>query len=384
MLDALAETGVRETPLHDLHVEFGARMVSCAGYQMPLHYQGGIVSEHLHTRANAALFDISHLGLAFVCGSDHATTASALEALTPSCFAGLLLGQQRYTVLLNEEGGIVDDLLVTRSASPEDDGRLMLTVNAVRKQADFAWLTDKLPSPVRLTPVEDRALLALQGPDAYRVLVRHAPEVAGLEFLSASSMEFDGIDCHISRSGYSGEDGFELSVPAGAAEPIAKALLADDRVAPAGLGARDTLRLEAGLCLYGLDLDETVSPVEAGLLACLPKRRREQGGFPGEQRILREYHHKPVRQRIGLRLNGQVPMRAGAEIALPDEGPVIGRLTSGGFSPCLGGPIGMGYIPPVHGRIGARLEVVARGRRLAATVTELPFVPDRTCKRKKQ
>jgi len=376
MAEPVADTDLKQTPLHDLHVELGARMVPFAGYSMPVQYKAGIMAEHLHTRARAGLFDVSHMGQAFLIGPDHETTARALEALTPSNFVELGLGRQRYTVLLNAEGGIIDDLMVTRSVSEEDDGRLMLVVNAARKDVDYAYFRKNLPDNVRLDVVEDRALIAVQGPEAVAAVAAHAPKAADLAFMSASSMEFDGIDCHIARAGYTGEDGVEMSVPAGAAEAIARALLADERIEPIGLGARDSLRLEAGLCLYGHDIDEMTSPVEGAITFCMQKRRRQEGGFPGADRIQRELSDGPGRVRVGLRLDGKAPAREGAEIALPD-GPVIGTVTSGGFAPTVGAPIAMGYVPAEHAAVGTALELVVRGRRLPATVADMPFVPNR-------
>lgn len=376
MAEPVAETDLKQTPLHDLHVELGARMVPFAGYSMPVQYKAGIMAEHQQTRTRAGLFDVSHMGQAFLIGPDHETTARALEALTPSNFVELGLGRQRYTVLLNDEGGIIDDLMVTRSVSADDDGRLMLVVNAARKDVDYAHFRARLPENVRLEVVEDRALIAVQGPEAVAAVAAHAPKAADLAFMSASSMEFDGIDCHVARAGYTGEDGVEMSVPAGAAEAIARALLADDRVEPIGLGARDSLRLEAGLCLYGHDIDEMTSPVEGAITFCMQKRRREEGGFPGAERIQRELAEGPGRVRVGLRLDGKAPAREGAEIALPD-GAVIGTVTSGGFAPTVGAPIAMGYVPAEQSAIGTALELVVRGRRLAATVADMPFVPNR-------
>lgn len=369
-------TELKQTPLHDLHLELGARMVPFAGFEMPLRYGAGIIAEHTHTRGKAGLFDVSHMGQANLIGPDHATTALALESLTPSGFAELDPERQRYTVLLNREGGIIDDLMVTRPACERKEGTLSLVVNASRKNVDFAYLRENLPDTVGLEVVEDRALISVQGPDAVDVVAAHAPTAGKLSFLSACTTEFDGIKCHVSRSGYTGEDGVELSVPAGAAEAIACALLADERVEPIGLGARDSLRLEAGLCLYGQDLDETTSPAEGNISFCIQKRRRDEGGFPGADRIREELKDGPGRLRVGLRLQGKVLAREGAQIALPD-GPVIGTVTSGGFAPTIGAPIAMGYVPPDYSKSGTELEVIVRDRRLAATVTELPFVPNR-------
>ncbi|GAB4511194.1 MAG: glycine cleavage system aminomethyltransferase GcvT [Roseibium sp.] len=376
MAEHVAETDLKQTPLHDLHVELGAKMVPFAGYSMPVQYKPGIMAEHLHTRAKAGLFDVSHMGQAVLIGPDHETTARALEALTPSSFVELGHGRQRYTVLLNDEGGIIDDLMVTRPLSGEEDGRLMLVVNAARKDVDYDHFRENLPENVRLEVVEDRALIAVQGPEAVAAVAAHAPQAAELAFMSAAPMEFDGIGCHVARAGYTGEDGVEMSVPAGAAEAIARALLADDRVEPIGLGARDSLRLEAGLCLYGHDIDEMTSPVEGAITFCMQKRRREEGGFPGADRIRRELSEGPGRIRVGLRLDGKAPAREGAEIALAG-GPVIGTVTSGGFAPSVGAPVAMGYVPGAHSAIGTALELIVRGRRLPATVADMPFVPNR-------
>jgi aminomethyltransferase len=376
MAETVADEDLKQTPLHDLHIELGGKMVPFAGYSMPVQYKLGIMGEHQHTRAKAGLFDVSHMGQAVLIGPDHETTAKALEALTPSNFVELGHGRQRYTVLLNEEGGIIDDLMVTRPLDPNDDGRLLLVVNAARKDVDYAHLRAKLPETVKLEVVDDRALIAVQGPEAVAAVAAHAPAAAELGFMSAAPMEFDGIACHIARAGYTGEDGVEMSVPAGAAEAIARALLADDRVEAIGLGARDSLRLEAGLCLYGHDIDETTSPVEGNITFCMQKRRREEGGFPGADRIQKELAEGTDRIRVGLRLDGKAPAREGAEIALPG-GDVIGILTSGGFAPTVGAPIAMGYVPAEHASEGTQLELIVRNRRLPATVSAMPFVPNR-------
>ncbi|OJJ13205.1 glycine cleavage system protein T [Alphaproteobacteria bacterium AO1-B] len=376
MAETVADEDLKQTPLHDLHIELGGKMVPFAGYSMPVQYKLGIMGEHQHTRAKAGLFDVSHMGQAVLIGPDHETTAKALEALTPSNFVELGHGRQRYTVLLNEDGGIIDDLMVTRPLDPNDDGRLLLVVNAARKDVDYAHLRAKLPETVKLEVVDDRALIAVQGPEAVAAVAAHAPAAAELGFMSAAPMEFDGIACHIARAGYTGEDGVEMSVPAGAAEAIARALLADDRVEAIGLGARDSLRLEAGLCLYGHDIDETTSPVEGDITFCMQKRRREEGGFPAADRIQKELAEGTDRIRVGLRLDGKAPAREGAEIALPG-GDVIGILTSGGFAPTVGAPIAMGYVPAEHASEGTQLELIVRNRRLPATVSAMPFVPNR-------
>ena len=366
---------LRRTPLHALHVELNARMVPFAGYSMPVQYEG-ILAEHRWTREHAGLFDVSHMGQRFLSGPDHATTAAALEALTPGSFAGLALKGMRYTLLLNDEGGIVDDLMVTRSNSAEDDGALGLVFNAGRKEVDDAYVRARLPSGVTLLAADDRALLALQGPEAAKVIERHCPKAAALTFMTATSAEFDGIDCAVSRSGYTGEDGFEISVSARDAEKVARALLAEPEVKPVGLGARDSLRLEAGLPLYGHDLDETTSPVEADLTFAIPKSRRASGGFPGAERILRELANGPSRKRVGIRPVGRAPVREGAEIVGPD-GALIGIVTSGGFGGSVNAPVAMGYVATQFATPGTK--VFVRGRRgdEPAEIAAMPFVPHR-------
>jgi aminomethyltransferase len=367
---------LQRTPLHELHVALGARMVAFAGYEMPVQYPPGIIKEHLHTRAHAGLFDVSHMGQAFLIGADHAATAAALEALVPADILGLASGQQRYTQLLNADGGIVDDLMVTRSAAPEDDGSLMLVVNAARKAVDFAHIAERLREDIRLQPAPERALLALQGPRARDVLGRLCDVAARLRFMSAAAGKVGGIDCHVSRSGYSGEDGFEISLAAAKAEGLARLLLAQEGVQPVGLGARDSLRLEAGLCLYGHDIDATTSPVEAGLAWSIQKRRRMEGGFPGHERIRRELEQGPARRRVGIRPDGRAPAREGTEVLAP-SGERVGTVTSGGFGPSVNGPVAMGYVQSRYAEPGTQLSLLVRGKPLGASVVPLPFVPHR-------
>lgn len=376
MADAAAAGDLKKTPLHDLHVELGARMVPFAGYDMPVQYPSGIMVEHKATRDSAGLFDVSHMGQAVLHGPDHETTARALEMLTPSNFVELKHGRQRYTVLLNNEGGIIDDLMVTRPLDPVEDGKLLLVVNAACKDGDYAHIAANLPETVKLEILEDRALIAVQGPKAVEAVAAHAPAAAELGFMSAAPMEFDGIAVHMARAGYTGEDGVEMSVPAGAAEAIARALLADERISPIGLGARDSLRLEAGLCLYGHDIDTTTSPVEGNITFCMQKRRREEGGFPGAERIQGELASGPKRLRVGLLPEGRAPAREGAEIRLPG-GEQVGTLTSGGFAPTVGQPIAMGYVDFEHSKPGTKLDLIVRGKALPAEVVEMPFVPHR-------
>ncbi|HEV7283545.1 MAG TPA: glycine cleavage system aminomethyltransferase GcvT [Kaistia sp.] len=365
-----------ETPLAGLHRELGARMVPFAGYAMPVQYPKGILTEHNWTRESAGLFDVSHMGQAYLVGPDHATTARALEALTPGEFQALAPGRIRYTLLTTPEGGIIDDLMVTRSADPNEDGTLYLVVNAGRKAIDYAHIAANLPEGVTLEPADDLALVALQGPKAAEVMARHCPEAAGMGFMTAARFVVDGIDCHLSRSGYTGEDGYEISVRSADAETLVRALLAEPEVEPVGLGARDSLRLEAGLCLYGHDIDEATSPVEADLGFALAKRRRAEGGFPGAGRILGELASGPARLRVGIKPEGRAPAREGTEIR-DAAGTTIGIVTSGGFGPTAGGPVAMGYVAAEHAAPGTPVTLVVRGKDLAASVVAMPFVPHR-------
>jgi len=370
----MSDSATLRTPLHALHVELGARMGPFAGYEMPIHFSSGILAEHLHTRARAGLFDVSHMGQAELVGPDHATVAAALERLCPADLLGLAPGRQRYSQLLNAEGGIVDDLMVSRP--PEADGRLNLIVNAARKAVDFALLELSLPPSVRLTRLDRLALVALQGPAAVGVLERLEPNsgLAAMAFMSAQSVPFGRFAAFVSRSGYTGEDGFEVSLPADEAEAFARRLLADPEVAPIGLGARDSLRLEAGLCLYGHELDETIDPIEAGLAWSIQKRRRVEGGFPGAARVQAALAQGPARKRVGLRPEGRAPAREGAEI-VDASGAEIGRVTSGGFGPSVGGPIAMGYVVSSAAALGTPVSLMVRGKPLAARVSPLPFHP---------
>jgi aminomethyltransferase len=376
MADAAASHDLHETPLAGLHRELGARMVPFAGYSMPVQYPTGILAEHRQVRESAGLFDVSHMGQAFLVGPDHQTTAKALEALAPGDFVGLAPGRVRYTLLMNEDGGIIDDLMVTRSPAPELGSTLIMVVNAGRKEIDYEHLRAHLPPDVRLEPRETRALLALQGPKAAAVMARHCPKSMDMGFMTAKSAEFDGIDCAVFRSGYTGEDGFEISVNEMNAEAVARSLLADPEVLPIGLGARDSLRLEAGLPLYGHDIDETTSPVEADLTFAIAKRRREEGGFPGAERVMRELRDGVGRQRVGLAVEGKAPAREGAEIR-DESGREVGIVTSGGYGATVGGPIAMGYVASDASAPGTALTLVVRGKDLAARVAPLPFVPHR-------
>ncbi|MDQ6704132.1 MAG: glycine cleavage system aminomethyltransferase GcvT, partial [Pseudomonadota bacterium] len=343
------------TPLYDLHRALGARMVGFASYTMPVQYPSGIISEHLHTRARAGLFDVSHMGQAILAGSQ---AARRLEALVPGDIAALAPGRMRYTLLLDAHGHIIDDLMVTRLDDEAGRQRLLLVVNAATKSADFAHLAAELPD-CALTVLEDRALLALQGPKAAEVLRRHvssaaAKSISAMPFMSTKSYERDGGVLKISRSGYTGEDGFEISLPATAAPGFAQELLDEADICPIGLGARDSLRLEAGLCLYGHDIDRTTGPVEAGLSWSISKRRREDGGFLGYEQVKWAIDHGPSRLRVGFLLEGKAPAREGSEIVTLD-GQTIGRITSGGFAPSLGRPVAMGYVDAAHAAPGTQV-----------------------------
>ncbi len=356
-------------PLDALHRRLGARMAPFAGYDMPLHYAAGIVAETLHTRRAASLFDVSHMGQAILAG---AGAARALETLTPADLISLAPERTRYTQLLNETGGILDDLLITRLPGVEE--RLLLLVNAARKSDDFALIGDALRR-FDFNPL-DRALLALQGPRAAAVLGALLPGAEDLAFMGWRAFDFGGAPLFVSRSGYTGEDGFELSARAEHAEHLAHLLLAHEEVAPAGLGARDALRLEAGLPLYGHDLDETTDPVEAGLAWSIGKRRRAEGGFPGFERIRRALEQGPSRMRVGLLPQSKAPLREGAELYAPD-GETVGLVTSGGFSPTLQRPIAMGYVAIKYANVGATLSATLRDKRVDVSVASLPFVAHR-------
>jgi aminomethyltransferase len=372
--DSSTTQDLLETPLHALHVALGARMVPFGGYDMPVSYPQGILTEHLHTRASAGLFDVSHMGQALIEGPDHAASARALESLCPADIVNLAEGRQRYTQFLNEEGGIIDDLMITRPVGA--DGRLFLVVNASRKAADFDLLRAKLPANVRLTVLDRLALIALQGPQAATVLARFAPtdDIATMPFMSARKIRLLGVEANISRSGYTGEDGFEVSLPAESAEALARRLLAEGEVKPVGLGARDSLRLEAGLCLYGHELDETTDPVEAGLSWSIQKRRRLEGRFPGARRIEAALAAGPRRKRVGIRPEGRAPAREGAQI-VDQAGAVVGVVTSGGFGPSVGSPVAMGYVASDSAAPGTPISLMVRGKALAANVCALPFHP---------
>jgi aminomethyltransferase len=364
---------VGKTPLFDLHVELGGKMVPFAGYAMPVQYPNGILTEHGHTRSQAGLFDVSHMGQVTISGA-HAT--AALEALVPGDIVGLEPGRMRYTLFTNDAGGILDDLMVANSSGGADD-RLSLVVNAANKHADLVHLQANLGASldggVTVVMHDDLALLALQGPMAAAVLARHAPDCTALAFMSAAAMTIGGIDCVVSRSGYTGEDGFEISLPGDQAEALARLLLAEPEVAPIGLGARDSLRLEAGLCLHGHDIDPTTTPIEAGLRWTIAKRRQGDGGFPGAAVIQRQLAEGVLRRRVGLRPEGRAPAREGTEVA-DSAGNIIGVVTSGGYGPSCGGPVAMGYVASDHAALDTEVALMVRGKAMAARVAKLPFV----------
>ncbi len=361
------------TPLNALHRAAGARMVPFAGYDMPVHYATGILAEHLHTRSHAGLFDVSHMGQAFLSGPN---ARARFETLVPGDLAALAPDRIRYTQLLNAQGGILDDLMATHWPSDANgDERLFLVVNAARTAHDFAHIGARLPD-LTLDVLDTRALLALQGPQATDVLARLFPGVATQPFMSMRRVMLDGVEIYVSRSGYTGEDGFEISLPGPQAEAFARTLLADERVKLIGLGARDSLRLEAGLCLYGHDIDEETTPAEADLLWSISKRRRTDGGFPGASIVQAQIADGAPRKRVGLALDGKAPAREGAEIA-DGTGAIVGRVTSGGFAPSLGRPIAMGYVAASLSAPGTQLAILVRGKPLPARVVSMPFVPTR-------
>ncbi|KUY92379.1 glycine cleavage system protein T [Burkholderia territorii] len=361
------------TPLHGLHVELGAKMVPFAGYEMPVQYPLGILKEHLHTRSRAGLFDVSHMGQVLLSGPD---AAAALETLVPVDVIDLPHGMQRYALFTNAQGGILDDLMITRFA----DDELVLVVNAACKDRDIQHLKERIGQRCDVVELANRALLALQGPAAASVLARLAPRLAELLFMQSMRVELAGAVCMVSRSGYTGEDGYEISVPADRAEALARLLLADPAVEPIGLGARDSLRLEAGLCLYGHDIDGGTTPIEGGLLWALSKVRRptgaRAGGYPGADVIARQLAEGVSRKRVGLVVKDRVPVREGADIVDAD-GRSIGTVTSGGFGPTYDGPVAIGYVSTEYAAPGTELHAIVRGKPVAMEITKMPFVAQR-------
>jgi len=354
---------LRRTPLHALHLELGGKMVPFAGYEMPVQYPAGILKEHLHTRERCGLFDVSHMGQGFLSGD-----TGALERLTPADVASLKEGMQRYGLLLTDAGTIKDDFMFSRLTGESD---LYLVVNAGTKEDDFAYIGEKLAGKAKLTPRFDRALLALQGPLAAQVLERHSPGIANLTFMKVVRATIAGAPAIVSRTGYTGEDGFEISLESTDAERVARALLGESEVLAIGLGARDSLRLEAGLCLYGHDIDESRNPAEASLMWSIGKRRKEAKDFPGAATILGS---APAIKRVGILPEGRAPAREGAEIA-DKSGRVIGKVTSGGFGPSLNAPVAMGYVESQFAVIGTQVDLMVRGKPLPAVIAPMPFVP---------
>jgi len=345
----------------------GARLVPFAGYEMPVQYPTGILAEHAHTRSAAGLFDVSHMGQVRLTAKPGHSAAKALETLVPGDIVGLLPGQQRYTQFTNPHGGILDDLMVTSTGD-----HLLLVVNAACKDADLAHIQKHLSATCEIEPMFSRGLLALQGPQASQALARLVPSLATMKFMTGAFVTLDGAQCYVTRSGYTGGDGYEISTPADKAEAIARLLLAQPEVKAIGLGARDSLRLAAGLCLYGHDIDTTTTPIEAGLLWSIGKERRTQGGFPGADVIRRQIAEGAPRKRVGLLPEGKAIAREGAEIAL--DGKVIGKVTSGGFAPTLGRAVAMGYVEKAHSANGTRVDLLVRGKAVPAEIVPMPFV----------
>jgi aminomethyltransferase len=372
MSDPNESQPLQRTPLHALHVELGAKMVAFAGYEMPVSYPAGIVAEHRHCRDAAALFDVSHMGQLRLVGDD---AAAALETLVPVDVVGLAPSKQRYALFTNDAGGILDDLMVTRR-----DDHLFLVVNAGCKVADLDHLRAAIGGRCAIEPMPGHALLALQGPAAGAVMERLAPSLAKLTFMTGAAAKVAGIDCFATRSGYTGEDGFEISVAGKDAEALARTLLAAPEVEPAGLGARDTLRLEAGLCLYGHDIDTSTTPIEAALAWAIQKVRRpggaRAGGYPGAATIEKQLASGTARKRVGLVGLDRTPVREGAAI-VDDVGGAIGRVTSGTVGPSVGKPVALAYVPGALAAVGTALEAEVRGKRQPMQVATLPFTPHR-------
>ena len=369
---------LKRTPLHALHVSLGAKMVPFAGYEMPVQFAEGVLREHLHTRASVGLFDVSHMGqIALRAKSGRVEEAAlSLERLVPQDIVAVAPGRQRYAQFTNEDGGILDDLMVANFGD-----HLFLVVNAACKDADEAHLREKLSDVCVIEPLADRALLALQGPRAEAVLAKYSAGAPAMKFMDAGPRKVASFDCFVSRSGYTGEDGFEISVPAEHAEQLATLLLTDSDVLPIGLGARDSLRLEAGLCLYGHDIDATTTPVEGALEWSIQRSRRaggaRAGGFPGAARVLQQLGRGAPRRRVGLKPEGRAPVREGAPLfADATSSTRIGAVTSGGFGPSLNSPVAMGYLPIALASIGTQVFAEVRGQRLPLRVAATPFVPN--------
>lgn len=358
----------KAVPLDSLHRELGGKMVPFAGYHMPVHYPDGIITEHNHTRAEASLFDVSHMGQVRLRGGD---PAAALESLVPGDITALAAGHTRYAMFTNDAGGILDDLMVTQHGD-----FLYLVINAACKDADIAHLRSRLGGTCTIEVIEDHALLALQGPAAARVMARYAPAARHMPFMTGADLHVGGVPCLVTRSGYTGEDGYEISIPVESVDSLARLLLDEPEVRPAGLGARDSLRLEAGLCLYGNDITQDTTPVEAGLIWTISERRRQEGGFPGAHVIQQQIAKGTSRRRVGIKPEGKAPARAHTEIVDP-HGTIIGEVTSGGFGPSVGGPVAMGYVDTVHKTAGTAVNLMIRGKAVPATVESPTFVKHR-------
>jgi aminomethyltransferase len=378
MMRAPETSPLKQTPLHALHLARGAKMVPFAGYDMPVQYTAGVLKEHLHTRKAAGLFDVSHMGQLTLKAKTGkvADAALALETLVPQDILGIAPGRQRYAQFSNEDGGLLDDLMVANFGD-----HLFLVVNAACKDEDEAHLRARLSDACEIVALADRALIALQGPKAESALARFCADVSSMKFMDAGPRRVADIDCFVSRSGYTGEDGFEISVPAGKAEALVTALLENPDVLPIGLGARDSLRLEAGLCLYGHDIDSTTTPVEGALEWSVQKVRRNggarAGGFPGADKILSQFAQGAPRRRVGLRPEGRAPVREGAVLfADPTSTEAIGKVTSGGFGPSLNAPVAMGYLPTSLSAVDTKIFAEVRGQRLPLKVAATPFVPN--------
>ena len=372
MNDKHTEAPLLHTPLYELHLSLGGKMVPFAGHAMPVQYPDGIMKEHLHTRSQAGLFDVSHMGQVRLSGPD---AAAALESLVPVDIIDLPAGMQRYALFTNERGGVMDDLMVANFGDS-----LLVVVNAACKAQDIAHMQKHLAGRCKIEVLDDRALLALQGPAAGAVMARLAPETTDMIFMNVATVSLLGAECFISRSGYTGEDGFEISVPADKAEALARELLSHEEVAPIGLGARDSLRLEAGLCLYGQDLDADTSPVESSLMWALSKPRRADGerpgGYPGAETVFRHIAEGVARKRVGLLPQSRVPVRDGAEL-VDESGRKVGIVTSGSFGPTLSAPVAMGYVETALAKAGTKLSAMVRGKAVPVEVAKTPFVPQR-------
>jgi aminomethyltransferase len=377
----MSDVELQKTTLHGFHVANGAKMVPFAGYDMPVQYPMGVLKEHLHCRASAGLFDVSHMGQAFLIAEDGSfeTAAAFIETLVPADISSLQPGQQRYSQLLNADGGILDDLMISRLGMPGHTHWIYIVVNAGCKLDDYAHIEKHLPDGITLRIAGDLSLIALQGPKAVDVIKTYLPAAETMPFMSSldTIMNVNGADiyCHISRSGYTGEDGYEISLKHADVEAFCQSLLAHEEVELIGLGARDSLRLEAGLCLYGHDIDTTTSPIEAGLIWSIQKHRREQGGFIGAERVQKDIAERPARRRVGVQPLGRAPAREGTIIQSMD-GKDIGVITSGGFGPSFEGPVAMGYVKRKYSRIDTDVQLIVRGKPMPAKIVKMPFVPN--------